>query len=65
MLECVLHNKVDDINVKVFNIILGVKEKIFLAQHELYKCKFGLNKSVCVIKSKNGIVKYVGVSTRN
>ena len=48
---CVL-NKVKNINVKVFNLILGANETKFLVQHESCECKCGLNESVCNSKQK-------------
>ena len=36
-------NKVKNINVKVFNLMLWVNETRFLIQHESYECKCGLN----------------------
>ena len=39
-------------NVKVFNLMSGAKETIFLVQHELYEFKCGLNKRVCNSKQR-------------
>ena len=48
-------------NVKVFNLILGVNETRFLVQHESCEGKCGLNK-VYVIQKKNGINMNVSVN---
>ena len=45
-------DKVKNMNVKVFNLILGVFETKFLVQLELCECKCGLNKSLCSSKQK-------------
>ena len=40
-------SKLEHLSLKVFNLILGVNETIFLVQHKSYECKYGLNESVC------------------
>ena len=40
-------NKIKDINVNVFNLMLSVNETRFLVWHELCEYKCGLNESVC------------------
>ena len=45
-------NKVKNINVKLLNLMAGVNKTRFLVQHELCKCKYGLNESVCNTKQK-------------
>ena len=52
-------------NGKLFNLASGVNESRFIVQHELCKCKCGLNESVCVIRSQNGIVMNFAVSVTN
>ena len=44
--------------VKVFNLMLGEKEKRFLVQHQSDKCKCGLNKCVCNWKKKRNQNKH-------
>ena len=44
--------------VKVFNLMLGEKEKRFLVQHQSDKCKCGLNKCVCNWKKKRNQDKH-------
>ena len=34
-------------NIKVFNLVLGVNETRFLVQHESCGCKCRLNESIC------------------
>ena len=34
-------------NVKVFNLMSGVNNTIFLVQHESCECRYKLNESVC------------------
>ena len=48
---CVL-NKVESMNLKVFNLISRVNETRFLVQHESCKYKCGLNESVYCSKQK-------------
>ena len=45
-------NKVEILNLKVFNLVLDVNETGFMVQQEPCKCKFGLNKCVCNPKQK-------------
>ena len=45
-------NKVKNMNVKVFNLMLVVNETRFLVQNKLCECKCGLNESVCNSKQK-------------
>ena len=45
-------NIVRNMNVKVFNLMSGVNETRFLAQHESCECKSGLNESICYSKQK-------------
>ena len=45
-------NKVQNMNVKVFNLISGTNKTKFLVQHELGECKCGLNESICNSKQK-------------
>ena len=45
-------DKVKNVNVKVFNLMLRVNETKVLVQHELCKCKCQLNESVCNSKQK-------------
>ena len=45
-------NKVKNMNAKIFNLMSGIIEIIFIVQHELPDCKCGLNKSVCNSKQK-------------
>ena len=40
-------NKVNNMNVKVFNLISIVNETTFLVQHESCECKCGLNERLC------------------
>ena len=40
-------NKIKDINVNVFNLMLSVNETRVLVWHELCEYKCGLNESVC------------------
>lgn len=47
-----MHNKVKWMNVKIFNLILGVNETRLLVQHESCECKFEFNKSVFNLKQK-------------
>ena len=39
-------NKVQNMNLKVFNLMSQVNEARFLVQHKSYECKCGLNESV-------------------
>ena len=39
-------------NVKVFNLVLGVNEARFLVQHESCECECRLNQSVCSSRQK-------------
>ena len=57
-------NKVKNMNLKVFNLMLRVNETRLLVQNESCECKCGLNKSVCNSK-KNGIMMNVGASVKN
>ena len=43
---CVL-NKVKNIKVKVFNLMLAVSERRFLVQHKSCDAKCSLNENVC------------------
>ena len=45
-------NKVKNMNVKVFNLILRVNKTRFLAQHKSCECKCGLNEIICNSKQK-------------
>ena len=45
-------NKVKNMNIKVFNLMLGKDDTTFLVQHESCACKRGLNESVCSLKQK-------------
>ena len=44
--------KVNNMIVKVFNLMSGVNEAKFLDQHELCECKYRLNESICNSKQK-------------
>ena len=52
-------------NVKVFNLMPGVNEAMFLCQYELCECNFLNWMKVYVIQRKNGIMMNVGVSVKN
>ena len=45
-------NKVKNMNVKVFHLMLGVKETRYLVRNQSCKCKCRLNKSLCYSKQK-------------
>ena len=53
-------NKVNDIYVKVFCLMSGINETIFLVHHQSCGCKCKLNESV-YIQRKNGIIVNVDV----
>ena len=45
-------DKLKNMNVKVFNLMLSVNETRFLVQHDFCECKCTLNESVCNSKQK-------------
>ena len=45
-------DKVENMNVKVFDLLPGVNETKFLVEHESCECKCRLNESVCNLKQK-------------
>ena len=47
-----LPNEVKHRNVKVFNLMSKINETRSLVQHESFKCKCGLNESVCNSRQK-------------
>ena len=47
-----VQNKVKNIKLKKFNLMLEVNETRFLVQHASWECKCGLNVSVCNSKQK-------------
>ena len=50
-------------NLKVFNLVSGVKETRFIVQHESCECKCELNESVLNLKQKR-ITLNVGASVK-
>ena len=57
-------NKVNNMNIKKFDLMSWGNETRFLVPHELWKCKCGLNESVCN-SNQNGIIMNIVVSVKN
>ena len=61
----VLDKVEEHVNVKLFNFISWVNEKVFLFKHELCECNFRLNGNVGESKKKKKIIINFNVSVKN